>query len=72
MSKATDSRCRTIVKALSWQLLGLFTTSAIGFIMTGSLAKAGSFAVVSAAIGFGCYIVHERIWIAIPWGRQAA
>ena len=64
-----ESRIRTVAKAISWQVLGLFTTSAVGFAMTGSLVKAGSFAITTAIVGFACFFAHERLWLSIPWGR---
>lgn len=64
-----ESPTRTIAKAVSWQLLGLFTMSLIGYLFTGSLAAAGSLAVVTTAIGAVCYVFHERVWNRISWGR---
>ncbi|MFS4436691.1 DUF2061 domain-containing protein [Paracoccaceae bacterium GXU_MW_L88] len=64
-----DSTRRTLVKALSWQLLGLVTMTLVGFLFTGSISAGGTLALVSAGLGFCCYFLHERVWSAIRWGR---
>lgn len=60
---------RTLAKAVSWQLLGLISMAVIGWFFTGSLAVAGSMAVVTAICGSVCYFLHERVWNRISWGR---
>ncbi|MCI4664219.1 MAG: DUF2061 domain-containing protein [Neomegalonema sp.] len=64
-----DSRARTLAKAISWQLLGLATTTLIAWIATGSLAASFGTAAGAAAAGFVCYFLHERAWAAVRWGR---
>lgn len=64
-----ESTVRTIAKAVSWQLLGLLTMTLIGYLFTGSVAAAGSLAIVTAVIGAVCYVFHERAWNRIAWGR---
>lgn len=66
---AMESPTRTIAKAVSWQLLGLLSMTLIGYLFTGSVTAAGSLAVVTTMIGAVCYVLHERIWNRIPWGR---
>lgn len=64
-----ESTIRTIAKAVSWQLLGLLTMTLIGYLFTGSVAAAGSLAIVTTVIGAVCYVIHERAWNRIAWGR---
>lgn len=64
-----ERKLRSIIKAISWQLLGLLTTTAIAYAWTGSVSQAGGFALLSAAIGMACYFLHERLWASIAWGR---
>lgn len=64
-----ESPTRTIAKAVSWQSLGLFSMTLIGYLFTGSVAAAGSLAVVTTLIGAVCYVLHERAWNRISWGR---
>lgn len=65
-----ESPTRTIAKAVSWQTLGLFSMAVIGFFFTGSLTAAGSLAVVTTGCGAVCYVLHERVWNRISWGRR--
>ena len=64
-----ETTARTVVKALCWQGLGLATMSGIGWMFTGSVAQGGALALTSAGIGLACYILHERVWARIGWGR---
>ncbi|WP_114390033.1 DUF2061 domain-containing protein [Notoacmeibacter marinus] len=63
-----ETRKRSLVKAVSWQVWGLVTMAMLGFMMTGSIRTGGQLALLSALIGFLCYLLHERIWSAIRWG----
>jgi uncharacterized membrane protein len=60
---------RSIVKAVIWNLIGLSVMAVVGLVVTGSLAAGGVMAVVNTAIGFATYLVYERIWARIRWGR---
>lgn len=63
-----ESNVRTIAKAVSWQVIGLFVTTALAWLLTGSMAEAGGFALASAALALVTYVIHERIWQRIRWG----
>lgn len=65
-----DTRVRSIVKAVSWQALGLLVTTLIGYAFTGELAQAGAFAAVLTLVSLVTYVLHERIWNAVRWGRS--
>lgn len=67
-----ESRTRSLAKAFSWQFLGLFTMSTIGYAFTGSLSSGGALALVSAAVGFFTYLMHERAWSGVEWGKRAS
>lgn len=66
-----DTRKRTLVKALIWNVIGLITMIAVGFVATGSFAVGGAMAVVNAALGLSMYVIYERIWAQVRWGRHA-
>ncbi|MNL14838.1 hypothetical protein D3C87_1357980 [compost metagenome] len=65
-----ESPARSIVKAITWQLLGLVTMTALAWLATGSLAAAGGLAISGALSGFVCFVLHERLWARISWGRR--
>lgn len=65
-----DTRRRSLVKALVWNLIGILMMSLVGLAATGSLRLGGAMALVNAGLGFGCYLIYERIWARVRWGRR--
>ena len=65
-----ESRRRSLVKAVVWNIMGLASMTAVGFAATGSVASGGVMAVVNTAIGFTMYLFYERVWAGIGWGRH--
>lgn len=61
---------RSIAKALSWQATGLVTMTVLAWCVTGDLAASGGLALLAAFVGFLMFIVHERVWARISWGRS--
>lgn len=66
-----ETRLRSAVKGVVWTLLGLFTMSLVGSIVTGSATAGGLMAAINSALGFTLYLVYERVWARIRWGRHA-
>lgn len=66
-----ETRERTIVKAVVWIVMGLVVMSLVGLIFTGSMAVGGTMALVNSAIGFVNYLLYERFWAGVRWGRRA-
>ncbi|KHA53171.1 DUF2061 domain-containing protein [Sulfitobacter geojensis] len=64
-----DLKKRTFAKALSWQIIGFAMMVLIGYVTTGSLNAAGGMAVAAFIAGTVTYVLHERIWERIGWGR---
>jgi uncharacterized membrane protein len=62
---------RTLVKSVVWSLLGLLVMTLVGFAATGSWSIGVAMAVVNTVIGFVTYLIYERLWARIPWGRDA-
>ena len=65
-----DSRKRTLLKAVLWNMLGLASMALVGLAMTGSVALGGAMALTNTLIGLVCYILYERLWSRIAWGRH--
>ena len=63
-----ETRRRSFAKAASWQVLGIVTMLALGFLFTGSLSSGGALAALSSLLGFFSYLLHERVWASISWG----
>ena len=66
-----DTRRRSVVKAIVWNVMGLAVMTVVGLIATGSAAIGGTLAVVNTAIGLTMYVIYERVWAGIRWGRNA-
>lgn len=64
-----DSKKRTLLKAACWQVLGLITMVIVGIGFTGSYAIGGAMALFNAALGLVVYVIYERVWAGVSWGR---
>lgn len=64
-----ETPLRSLVKAVTWQLLGLVTMTALARLMTGSWTTAGGFALAAALVSLCVFVVHERVWNHISWGK---
>ena len=53
-----------------WNAMGLAVMALVGRIATGSAAMGGVLAVVNTGIGLTMYVIYERIWAGISWGRN--
>ncbi|TMV66725.1 DUF2061 domain-containing protein [Thioclava sp. BHET1] len=70
MRHDVESKRRTVVKAVLWNLIGLTVMAVVGLVMTGSVALGGSMALVNTALGLVTYVLYERVWARIGWGRH--
>ena len=64
-----DSTNRTLVKAFTWQFIGLGVMTLIGYVATGSWSSGGAIALSTSAVSLVSYILHERLWARVKWGR---
>ncbi|MGR3616548.1 MAG: DUF2061 domain-containing protein [Paracoccaceae bacterium] len=65
-----DTRRRSLLKAVIWNFIGLISMAIVGFLATGSFAVGVLMALVNSALGFSLYLVYERVWAGIGWGRH--
>lgn len=65
----TDSRSRSLLKALSWRMVALAVTAVVSYVVTGSLALAASIGLADSAIKIFAYYSHERAWENVSFGR---
>ena len=65
-----DSFAKTWVKAVLWAAIGLVSMSVIGSLFTGSLSVGGMMTLSNTLIGLAIYVIYERVWSRISWGRQ--
>ena len=67
-----ETKSRSLVKALSYRLLGSACTSMICLLLTGRLALSAGVGTMDLVAKFGLYFLHERIWERIRFGKAKA
>jgi len=67
--RAPEAHSRSLIKAVSWRLVGSIDTFVISYLVTGKLVFAASIASVETVTKVILFYGHERIWAAVPWGR---
>ncbi|MGJ8547914.1 DUF2061 domain-containing protein [Winogradskyella wichelsiae] len=60
---------RSIVKTVSWRVLGTLDTVIISYLITGTLALALSIGGVELISKMVLNFFHERTWNNIKWGK---
>ena len=69
---APQSRLRSLIKAVSWRLVGSLDTFILSMIVTGNAKYAVTITGAEAITKVALYYVHERVWRKIAWGRLEA
>lgn len=67
--KSSDKPVRSIVKAISWRILGTLDTILIAWLITGQVAMALSIGSIEVVTKMILYFFHERLWNLIKWGK---
>ena len=60
---------RSLLKTISWRIIGTLDTILISWIITGTLTLAFSIGFVELVTKMVLYYFHERAWNKINWGR---
>jgi sulfate adenylyltransferase large subunit len=66
----TETKARSLAKAIGWRVVGSLGTFAVAALATGSLKLASDLVVAEILIKIALNYLHERLWTAISWGRQ--
>ena len=67
--KTSEKPLRSVVKTLSWRVIGTIDTLIVSYILTGEIALATSIASVDFLTKLVLYFFHERAWNKIKWGK---
>ena len=67
--KVEDNVKRSLLKTISWRLIGTLDTILISWIITGQIALALSIGSIELVTKMVLYFFHERIWNRIKWGK---
>lgn len=57
-----DSNVKSLLKSISWRIVGTLDTILISYIITGKLTMALSIGSVEVVSKLLLYYVHERVW----------
>jgi len=68
--KGSERPIRSIVKAMSWRVIGTIDTMIISWFITGQLTMALTIGSIEVITKMALYYGHERIWNAIKWRKQ--
>lgn len=60
---------RSILKTISWRVVGTLATVIISYIITGTMALAFSIGGIELVSKMILYFFHERAWNNIKWGK---
>jgi uncharacterized membrane protein len=63
-----DSHFRSVIKAVSWRVIGTIDTIVISYLWTGMGAKAFAIGGSEVITKVGLYYFHERVWASVPLG----
>jgi uncharacterized membrane protein len=66
-SPNSDSQSKSLIKSLSWRIIGTMDTIVISWILTGTLTVALSIGFIELFTKFFLYYGHERLWNKIKW-----
>ena len=68
--KSTERPMRSILKTISWRIVGTIDTIIISWVLTGQIETALAIGSVELVTKMVLYFGHERIWNLIPYGKE--
>ena len=68
--KSTENPMRSILKTISWRIVGTLDTIIISWVLTGQIETALAIGSVELVTKMILYFGHERIWNFIPYGKE--
>ena len=64
------TKLRSVLKAISWRIVGTLDTMALGWIITGSPLMGLKIGALELFTKFILYYFHERIWLRFKFGTE--
>jgi uncharacterized membrane protein len=65
----SEKPMRSVIKTISWRVIGTLDTVLISWLITGHIALALSIGSIELVTKMVLYFFHERIWNKIKWGK---
>jgi len=63
------SHGRSLIKGISWRIIGTLDTILVSYLITGHSLKAFKIGGLEVFSKIGLFYLHERLWARIKWGR---
>ncbi len=67
-----DKHYRSMVKAISWRIVGTMDTTLVSFLVTGQIKLALGIGFIEMFTKVALFYCHERIWNRISLGKVEA
>jgi uncharacterized membrane protein len=68
--KNSERPLRSVVKAISWRIIGTLDTIIISWVITDKISMALTIGSIELITKMVLYFFHERLWNLIKWGKQ--
>ncbi len=68
--KHSEKPLRSIIKSISWRVVGTIDTILISWMITGQVKTAFSIGGIELITKMLLYFFHERVWNSIKWGKK--
>jgi uncharacterized membrane protein len=65
-----ENRLRSLIKGVTWRMLGTLDTIIISYILTGKIKVALSIGGIELFSKIALYYFHERVWEKINFGKN--
>lgn len=66
--RAREAHSRSVLKAISWRILGSLDTFLLSWLFTSSAKLASAIATTEVLTKMVLYYFHERAWASVDWG----
>ncbi|WP_435261788.1 DUF2061 domain-containing protein [Tenacibaculum sp. nBUS_03] len=70
VDKRSEKPIRSVVKSISWRVVGTIDTILISWVITGEVKTAFSIGAIELGTKMILYFFHERAWNNIKWGKK--
>jgi len=64
------SKTRSVLKAISWRIVGTLDTMCLGWLITGSPLIGLKIGALELFTKMGLYYIHERAWLRSKFGTK--
>ena len=65
-----ESHVRSVIKGITWRMLGTIDTMVISYFVTGEITSALKIGGIEVFTKIFLYYLHERTWTLVKWGKR--